>query len=321
MRSLWRIGKGLVAAAMAVALMDGSGSVVHAWAALVQSFLPAVMRDLPDPLYGVTVDDISDVANVVNSSTHLSHMPTTRIVFDHGRSASSYSSAVNSIQPVSYIMGELVDSSDMIRYTLQQYHDRAAQYVSALGSKIDIWEVGNEVNGNWTGNYSDVGAKIYDAWRQVHAARKRGALTRWYAAGCGSGPYELDPIAFTNQYVPTDMRNGIDYVLVSYYETQCNNARPTAATLTTFFSELHRLYPNAKLGFGEIGFPHPVTSSNLEAAQSMINYYYGLNILTPGYVGGCFWWHYYEDMLPYATKPLWHTLSAAFVSMPLPRGQ
>jgi hypothetical protein len=125
MRSLWRIGKGLVVAAMAMALMNGSGSVVYAGAALVQSFLPAVMRDLPDPLYGVTVDDISDVVNIVNSSTHLSHMPTTRIVFDYGRSASSYSSAVNSIQPVSYIMGELVDSSDMIRYTLQQYHDRA----------------------------------------------------------------------------------------------------------------------------------------------------------------------------------------------------
>jgi len=36
------------------------------------------MRDLPDPLYGVTVDDISDVVNIVKSSTHLSHMPTTR---------------------------------------------------------------------------------------------------------------------------------------------------------------------------------------------------------------------------------------------------
>jgi hypothetical protein len=48
-------------------------------------------------------------------------------------------------------MGELVDSSDMILYTLQQYHGRTAQYLSTLGSKIDIWEVGNEVNGNWTG--------------------------------------------------------------------------------------------------------------------------------------------------------------------------
>jgi hypothetical protein len=262
MNSLWRMGNGVVVAAMV--LLGGSG-FVYAGAALAQSFLPTVMRDPPDPLYGVTIDDISNVANIVNSSTRLSHMPTTRIVFDHGQSASSYWSAVNSIQPVSHIMGELVDSSDLTRYTLQQYHDRAAQYLSALGNKVDIWEVDNEVNGNWTGNYTDVGAKIYDAWQQVHAAGKRSALTLWYDAGCGNGHSELDPIAFTKQCVPTDMRNGIDYVLVSYYETQCNNVRRSASTLTTFFNELHTLYPNAKLGFGEIGFPHPVTSSKPRA--------------------------------------------------------
>ena len=112
------------------------------------------------------------------------------------------------------------------------------------------------------------------------------------------------------------MRSGLDYVTVSYYETQCNNIRPTAATLTTFFNQLHSLYPNAKLGFGEIGFPNKV-GSNIAVAEAMINYYYGLNITTPGYIGGYFWWHYYEDMLPYTTKPLWQTLNAAFSAMPV----
>jgi hypothetical protein len=28
------------------------------------------------------------------------------------------------------------------------------------------------VKGNWTGNYAEVGAKIYDAWQQLHAAGK-----------------------------------------------------------------------------------------------------------------------------------------------------
>ncbi|HWZ66444.1 MAG TPA: hypothetical protein VNW89_01305, partial [Stellaceae bacterium] len=124
---------------------------------------------MADPLYGVTVDDVSNVTNIVNSSTSLSHMPTTRIVFDYGQAPSVYTSAVSQIEPVSYIMGELVDSSDMTRYTLQQYHDRTAQYLSALGNLVDIWEIGNEVNGDWTGAYSDVSAKIYDAWQQVHA--------------------------------------------------------------------------------------------------------------------------------------------------------
>jgi len=117
----------------------------------------------------------------------------------------------------------------------------------------------------------------------------------------------------------TDMQaavNPILYLLRTDRPWRCNNIRPSAATLTTFFNQLHSLYPNAKLGFGEIGFPNKV-GSNIAVAEAMINYYYGLNITTPGYIGGYFWWHYYEDMLPYTTKPLWQTLNAAFSAMPV----
>ena len=94
MSSLQRMGNGPVVDAMA--LMGGSGFVVYAGAALAESFFPTVMRDLPGLLYGVTVDDISNVTKIVNSSTQLSHMPSTRIVFEYGQSPSSFSSAVNS---------------------------------------------------------------------------------------------------------------------------------------------------------------------------------------------------------------------------------
>lgn len=269
------------------------------------------MRDLPNIIYGVTVDDIANVSRIVDSSIHLSHMPTTRIVFDDGVSASYYLNAINQIQPVSYIMGELLDSEGLANSSLQKYHDRTQSYLSLLGDKVDIWEIGNEVNGNWTGPYSSVSEKIYDAYQQVKTANKKSALTLWYNDGCGNGPSELDPIAFSEQYVPADMRNGLDYVFVSYYESQCNNIRPSASVLTNFFTNLKALYPNSKLGFGEIGFPNPV-GSNTAPAVSMINYYYGLSIPVRDYVGGYFWWYYYEDMLPYTTKPLWQTLTSAF---------
>lgn len=275
------------------------------------SFTPAGMRLLPDPLYGVTVDDVANITNIVNSSKNLSHMPVTRIVFDQGVAPSYYSTPINQIQPVSYIMGELLDSDSLSKVTVQQYHDRVANYLAAFGDKVDLWEVGNEVNGNWTGPYADVSSKIYDAYKQVKAAGKRSELTLWYDDGCGNGPSELDPISFSQQYVPADMRNGLDYVTVSYYETQCNNIRPSEATLIAFFTNLHNLYPNARLGFGEIGFPNAVTT-NTTAAVAMINYYYGLKINVPGYIGGYFWWYYFEDMLPYTTKPLWQTLTNAF---------
>jgi hypothetical protein len=275
------------------------------------SFTPQGMRVLPDPLYGVTVDDTSNTSAIIASSNALSHMPITRIVFDPGTSPSTYQSAINQIQPVSYIMGEVADSTELNELSAQQYHDKVANYLSTFGNKVDLWEIGNEVNGNWTGPYSSVSAKIYDAHQQIKNAGKRSALTLWYDDGCGNGPTELDPLAFTNQYVPADMRNSLDYVFVSYYETQCNDIRPSAATLTTFFNQLHALYPGARLGFGEVGFPDPVTN-NTAAATSMINHYYGLDISTPNYVGGYFWWYYYEDMLPHTSKSLWSVLNNAF---------
>jgi len=60
---------------------------------------------------------------------------------------------------------------------------------------------------------------------------------------------------------------------------------PTAATLTTFFNQLHQLYPNAKLVFGEIVSQNAV-GSNLAAAQSLLSLLLRLKINVPGYIGG-----------------------------------
>ncbi len=177
---------------------------------------------------------------------------------------------------------------------------------------MDIWEIGNEVNGNWQGAYTDVATKVIDAYNQVKTLGKgKTALTLYYNINCGDGPGEPDPIAFTNKYIPATMRNGLDYVLLSYYEANCNNIRPTAATWTAYFEKLHALYPNALLGFGEVGLPNAVTGSTLTSAEGLLKYYYGLTIPLSYYIGGYFWWCYTEDMLPYTTKPMWSVWNAA----------
>ncbi|WP_354643256.1 hypothetical protein [Kitasatospora camelliae] len=294
-----------------------SGTPTTAPTTTAPTTTPAGMRPLPDPLYGVTVDDVSRVGDIVTSSKSLSRMPTTRIVFDENVPPSEYASAIKQIQPVSYLMGEILDSYYVKDYSPQAYHDRVADYLNAFGDQVDIWEVGNEVNGNWLGSYADVSTKISDAYQQVEAAGKRSELTLYYDVGCGNGSSELDPLTFSKQYVPAEMRAGLDYVTLSYYEGDCGNIRPTAATWTSYFQQLHELYPNAKLGFGEIGLADPVTSSTQAKAESMLAYYYGLKIDLPYYAGGVFWWNYAEDMLP-TTKPLWQKLDTAFTTMPTP---
>ena len=260
-------------------------------------------------IYGVTIDDVSNLTSETTAlSSHCKKM-TTRVVFDGTEMSSSYVNPLTAIQSVSYTMGELLDSYELSGITTANYITRAQQYLAGLGNLVDIWEIGNEVNGNWTGPYSTVAAKIKGAFDVYHGVGKKTALTLYYNPNNCDGPTELTPIQFSNQYVDATVLANVDYVLLSYYETQCNDYRPTAAVLTDLFDSLHVLYPNAQLGFGEVGLPNAATSTTLAKANSIMKYYYGLSIPRSYYIGGYFWWYWAEDCVP-KSKTLWKTLDS-----------
>lgn len=142
----------------------------------------------------------------------------------------------------------------------------------------------------------------------MHAAGAGTALTLYENRGCGDGPRELSPAAWSRRYLPAKVRAGLDDVLLSYYEPQCGGLRPRQRTWTNRFQTLHRLFPNAQLGFGEIGMPRPATTHTAARAGSIVRYYYGLRLPLRSYVGGEFYWYYVEDMTPWRHSPLWHTL-------------
>ncbi len=272
-------------------------------------------------LYGVTVNDVTNTKSIVAGLRHLPERPTTRIYFDVTEPASHYAAAVKALRPVSYVMGELLDSSDETHISTSAYNARVKSYLSAMRNKVDLWEIGNEVNANWTGRYSTVRAKLTSAYNDVTAAGKRTALTLYYNARCGDGPGELSPVAFSRAYVPPVVRRGLDYVLLSYYEDDCNGIRPAAATWRAYFQQLHVLYPHALLGFGEIGMNNPATATTLSAAKSLIRHHYGLAVKLPYYIGGYFWWYFGEDGLPYTSKPLWRALRDGFRAEARTRGR
>jgi hypothetical protein len=270
------------------------------------------MRPLPRVLFGATADDVGRLRELVTSARHLPDRPTTRIYFDVSEPPRYYAAAARRLRPVSYLMGELLDSSDERHISVAAYRHRVKSYLAAFRNEIDLWEIGNEVNGNWTGRYARVEKKLTAAYREVTRARRRTALTLYYNAGCGDGAAELSPLAFSRRYVPQAVRNGLTHVFLSYYEQNCHGIRPSARTIQNYFRKLHALYPHALLGFGEIGLRRPVRRRTIAAARSLIRYYYGLRIRLPYYAGGYFWWYYAEDCLPYSSKPLWSALRAGF---------
>ena len=51
--------------------------------------------------------------------------------------------------PVSYILGEILDSFYMRYYTIEQYRARINEYLNAFADKVDVWEIATRsmVNG------------------------------------------------------------------------------------------------------------------------------------------------------------------------------
>ncbi len=248
-------------------------------------------------IYGVTIDATNNIHQITVALSKHSKKMTARIVFDDGIPSTNYSKPIEQIHKVSYIMGELLDSYGFSKYSLKQYEDRVNDYVNTLGGKIDIWEIGNEVNGEWLGNSDSVVAKITAAYRIVKAQKMKTALTLYYNTECTDYP-DIEMFKWINYKLSSEMRNGLEYVLISFYEDDCNNFKPDWEAV---FDSLHTLFPNSKLGIGECG------TKILSKKTDYITRYYTMKINTPGYIGGYFWWYYRQDCVPY-TKPLWQVL-------------
>jgi uncharacterized protein YdbL (DUF1318 family) len=269
------------------------------------------------PLFGVTVDSIAQVKGVTSTLGSLPRRATTRVYFNVHQPAGYYARALASMHPVSAIMGELLDSSDETSISTAALGERAREYLGSLGSSVDIWEVGNEVNGNWTGDYATVAEKLTVAFEAVAAAGGRTALTLYAnnfgPDNCGDGGAELTPRQFSERYVPATLAAHLDYVLLSYYPTQCGGREPSSSEVASALEPLHAIYPNAALGFGEVGLPRRATRATRSQAQQIMRWAYALAPGLPYFGGGYFWWYGAEDALR-SRAPLRGALRAAFES-------
>lgn len=289
-------------------------------------------RTIPDPIYGVTVDDVSNPSGIVDSLKQIPYFPTTRIVFDGGVKPSYYTTPINQMRGVSYIMGQILDSTEMGKLSIAAYQQRTQDYVNALGSQVDVWEIGNEVNGGWLStNTQQQMVAAYDVVAAVNGAT---AITFFYE-GEPSDPKNCidkanggnDMFSWINTNfqlgLSPDQRNagnerlrlGTNYILISWYPQQCNDIKPNWSSI---YSKLATIFPNSKIGFGEVGTADPQNGSTYEI--NLINEFYPLAkkiSLPPSYIGGYFWWYYAEEMVP-STKPLVKVLNDAILAGPAP---
>lgn len=264
------------------------------------------VAETPSYLYGVTVDSIDDLDDTLEALRGLSRRPTVRIVFDSEMPAAHYREAAAAIHGVGRVMGEILDSQFVSGVTVQQYLDRTSQYLDTLGDSVDIWEIGNEINGEWLGRTADVRAKMVGAFDIAKSRGKVTALTLHYNVGCGV-PAANNIFTWARRQIPARMKAGLDYVFISYYEEDCLGRRPDWSAA---FSDLGKIFPNSWIGFSETGTTHAALKAGY------LRRYYTMHVPAPRYVGGYFWWYFKQDMVPAQGNPLWHELNRALMDMP-----
>ena len=251
------------------------------------------------PWLGVTTDDPNTgTAAQVEALAALPRRVALRVVLDQGTPPADYVDSVRKLAGVADVMALPLDSSDMGKLDAGQAGDRARRYMAALGDSAPLWEVGNEVNGNWVGK--DAVAKIEAMYDAAKAYGKRTALTFHYENPATPGH---DMLPWIDAHIPADhrLRSGLDYVLVSYYEDQNGGHRLTQAEIDALFAGLARRFPNAKVGFGEFGWGGRIPAEAAVRAE-LIERFHGATSSEPAFVGGGFYWHFRQTMSP-RTRP------------------
>lgn len=262
---------------------------------------------------GVTTDDPTvGTADQVDALAALPRRAMVRTTFDLGRSPSDYVASISAISRVADVMGQPLDSSDMSRLGPAGVRARIDQYIAALGDTVSVWEVGNEVNGNWVG--PDPMAKVEAMFDAAKSAGRRTALTLYYENPPTPG---FAMIPWVDEHIPEGhrMRSGLDYVLVSYYDDQNAGHQLTQPEMDAIFTALARRFPNARLGLGEFGWGKSIPTADVERA-ALIRRFYGYRVPSvPSYIGGGFYWHFRQTMAP-RSRPDWTVLNEAFQSLP-----
>ncbi|HVF41908.1 MAG TPA: hypothetical protein VM936_02800 [Pyrinomonadaceae bacterium] len=219
-------------------------------------------------IYGITIEDADNPQKIVNTLKRIKKETgrevITRIVVDPERDIydDKYVKRFEEVSKAGPVMVLVADSHDSYRFNDADgalYERRVRECYERLGSHVKIWEIGNEVNGEWM-NYPRLenegddafdarlsndlntkdpaeferlrkltGAQVSRAFRFVNGKGAKTALTLFYNEHLGrkclpdapfAGEYEM--FNWVDRHVADpSVRDNLDYVFISFYEDDC----------------------------------------------------------------------------------------------------
>lgn len=275
-----------------------------------------------DEWWGFTVDRVNNHAAVIDSIADLTGNDAgrgvVRIVFDEGVAATEYDGIVAAAHSAGLrVMGEILDSFAMEQYSLAQFQARVQEYVDHFPS-VEIWEVGNEVNGEWLGG--QVAEKIAYAADYVKTAdpSDKTVLTFYWQMGTAGGP-STTMFEWINNNVTPAIKADLDTVALSAWIGDA----PLGVAHDEVYERLHALFPSQRIVMGELGYWSPATTkawwwrSQVDPTgtvrRALADQMYLANFAFPYADGGVFWWNYYDEMSNRGA--LWQTVRNAYRSI------
>lgn len=227
-------------------------------------------------MIGITLDNPWQHKAIITTLKSLKRKIHVRIVFDLNVDLSEYKIPVQEISKYAFIVGMVCDSFYVKNLTPFQYFSRCLCLKDLYQSYVSIWEIGNEINGDWLGK--EIERKL-ESGLMVFAGQQK-AITLY--ADEKESYYK-----FINDNF--DLLSKMQYIFISEYPEDNNEHH---VDLKRFAKEMLKF--NAYWGFGECG-----TKIKSKKVSEFRRYYKTIQTAyfkEPNFVGGYFWW-YQKDFM------------------------
>lgn len=272
------------------------------------------------PFIGLTIERAgrnakADLANVDRAASIAGRHGMVRFVFEPSKPHQAYQKVIRYAKSKGLkLLGEPVDSEDDKTLTTEQCVARFKAYIDGL-PEVDVWEVGNEVNGGWTS--ADMAQRVHLAAAYAKSKGKETLLNFFWQIGTATAEpnskdntqdCSTDMFTWIKVKLPKSTRDLIDYATVSIYMEQA----PLGLAFDRVMKRLGEEFPKAKIGIGELDYwCQEPAADNLwwyadpkdirKARAEVCRQYYNAALAFPQSMGGGFWWYFAST----STQPNW----------------
>lgn len=198
---------------------------------------------------------------------------TARIVVDNPVNWEQLRFAVNTVKDHAEIMIQIQDSFGERELTDAEYYKKADLLFKAFEKDCKLWEIGNEINGDWCS--PQIAERVKTVWGMVPSDHKS-LITLFY-----------DPTLLTdlNWYKNNPLQ--VDYVMASFYPQNWNWL---SDSWDPWIEAICKLNKNAKVGVSEWGFEEWIGRLSWRQKAAIRRQVESNHALNPNWVAGFFYW-------------------------------